>query len=354
MCCISDINIITSSTSDVGNKAAVFPLQLLGFDVDIINSVQFSNHTGYPFGFEGDVLDGERLEKLVDGMEKNGLLHDGSDNGRIGNILTGYIGSESFLRAVVNVVQKLKRLNPNCRYVCDPVLGDMGRFYVPKELVDIYRKEVLPLADIITPNQFEVEQLTGITIQSLDDAQQACDELHDFGVSTVLITSIVFPDKSDDTIIDEQLKPPSDSIGMFASRRIQCNTHTEQPNDSDNKTTEQYILYTPRLEGQFTGTGDVCASLFLGWTADKSDNDEGGSHLAQSLEKLAGAMHSIVKRTASAAKQKSSDNSDGKEKAKVVASRELQLIQSRDDILNPKQSFRAIRVPCNLVDKPDD
>ena len=333
----------------MGNKAAVFPLQLLGFDVDIINSVQFSNHTGYPFGFEGDVLDGERLEKLVDGMEKNGLLHDGSDNGRIGNILTGYIGSESFLRAVVNVVQKLKRLNPNCRYVCDPVLGDMGRFYVPKELVDIYRKEVLPLADIITPNQFEVEQLTGITIQSIDDAQQACELLHDMGVSTVLITSIVFPDNnigSDDTIIDEQLKPPPDSIGMFASRRIQCNTHTEQPNDSDNKTNEQYILYTPRLEGQFTGTGDVCACLFLAWTADKSGDAKGGSHLAQSLEKLAGTMHSIVKRTANASK-KPSDHSDGMEKAKVVASRELQLIQSRDDILNPKQSFRALRVPSN-------
>ena len=54
----------------MGNKAAVFPLQLLGFDVDIINSVQFSNHTGYPFGFEGEVLDGSMLEKLVNGMER--------------------------------------------------------------------------------------------------------------------------------------------------------------------------------------------------------------------------------------------------------------------------------------------
>lgn len=90
----------------VGNKAAVFPLQLLGFDVDIINSVQFSNHTGYPFGWEGDVLDGHRLGQLVDGMERNGLLSSGggAGSGRIGNILTGYIGSESFLKAVVNVV----------------------------------------------------------------------------------------------------------------------------------------------------------------------------------------------------------------------------------------------------------
>ena len=141
--------------SDVGNKAAVFPLQLLGFDVDIINSVQFSNHTGYPFGWEGDVLDGTKLGQLIDGMERNGLLSSNADDGssdecdgRIGNILTGYIGSESFLSAVVKVVQKLKGLNPKCRYICDPVLGDMGRFYVPKELVHIYKRDVLPLVSI--------------------------------------------------------------------------------------------------------------------------------------------------------------------------------------------------------------
>ena len=124
---------------DVGNKAAVFPLQLLGFDVDVINSVQFSNHTGYPHGYEGEVLDSQMLGKLVKGLERNGLLSG------VGNILTGYIGSESILRAVVDVVKKVKDMNPKCRYLCDPVLGDRGEFYVPKELVNIYREEMLPL-----------------------------------------------------------------------------------------------------------------------------------------------------------------------------------------------------------------
>jgi pyridoxal kinase len=149
--------ILTATTSlshipDVGNKAAVFPLQLLGFDVDVINSVHFSNHTGYPLGWEGDVLDGATLLKLVDGLERNGLLSDdsieGSNAGRIGHVLTGYIGSESFLRSVVNVVQKIRASNSKCRYVCDPVLGDGGKFYVPEELVDIYRKDVLPLVSL--------------------------------------------------------------------------------------------------------------------------------------------------------------------------------------------------------------
>mmetsp|Transcript_4417 Transcript_4417/g.9998 ORF Transcript_4417/g.9998 Transcript_4417/m.9998 type:complete len:387 (+) Transcript_4417:120-1280(+) len=352
----------------VGNKAAVFPLQLLGFDVDIINSVQFSNHTGYPFGWEGDVLDGSRLEKLVDGMERNGLLSDDdSDSGRIGNILTGYIGSESFLSAVVNVVQKLKGLNPNCRYICDPVLGDMGKFYVPKELVDIYRREVLPLADVITPNQFEVEQLTGISIQTIQDAQRACHILHDLGVSLVLITSIVFPDagsgdcneRSLDTATEQVAPIPNDSISMFASQRHCSLQHIgESGREEDHDTDEQYILHTPRLAGHFTGTGDVSAALFLGWTADKNpinvDTENGGSDLACSLEKLAGTMHAIVQRTANAAAKKqsssfsSTSSSVSVEKAKIVSSRELQLIQSRDDILHPPRTFRALRVPGNI------
>lgn len=127
-----NVSSLMESDEDVGNKAAVFPLQLLGFDVDIINSVDFSNHTGYPNGWEGSVMDGDTLLKMVDGLERNGLLlsdfpegeeefcgkdGDGARIGRIGNVLTGYIGSESFLHSVVTVVQKLKALNPKCRYV---------------------------------------------------------------------------------------------------------------------------------------------------------------------------------------------------------------------------------------------
>jgi pyridoxine kinase len=367
------------SLSDVGNKAAVFPLQLLGFDVDIINSVQFSNHTGYPFGFEGEVLDGSRLLKLIDGMERNGLLSSYSGNdcpGRIGNILTGYIGSESFLSAVVSVVKKLKGLNPKCRYVCDPVLGDNNKFYVPKELVGIYQRKVLPLADVITPNQFEIEQLTGITILSIQDAQRACCILHDMGVNLVLVTSIVFLDsysnsqkeqnyeRADDTE-KQALTPPPDSIAMFASRRMFClQSSLQQQSTSmdqspmiqqenidikfNNSNDEQYIIYTPRFAGQFTGTGDLCAALFLGWTADENnqsgeDYDNFDDSLSSSLEKLAGTMHAIVKRTASSSRLD--------ESARTASCRELQLIQSRDDILHPPRIFRALRVPAMHIEK---
>ena len=87
----------------VGNKAAVFPLQLLGFDVDVINSVQFSNHTGYDQKWEGDVLNGGQLDSLLDGLERNDLLKNTQ------HLLTGYIGSESFLRSVIRVLNTLKK-----------------------------------------------------------------------------------------------------------------------------------------------------------------------------------------------------------------------------------------------------
>jgi len=368
----------------VGNKAAVFPLQLLGFDVDIINSVQYSNHTGYPFGVEGEVLDGRRLLSLIDGMERNGLLasssqgEGGGPSSGIGNILTGYIGSASFLSAVVQIVHKLKKCDPTCRYICDPVLGDHGKFYVPVELVHIYKRDVLRVADIITPNQFEIEQLTGITITNIIDAQIACGILHDMGVHTVLITSIVFPPSTTDANTTANNSPssettaPADSIAMFASHRDNNKTKTEETTTTTttktdtNATTvqdEQYILYTPKLAGQYTGTGDVCAALFLGWTAitgaaetaenvdDESDekNDSmsssSSSLLSTSLEKVGGTMHAIVKRTAAAAAASVSACSTTST-TKLVSSRELQLISSRDDIIYPPRLFHAIRVPC--------
>eukprot|EP00824_Muranothrix_gubernata_P007585 TRINITY_DN19649_c0_g1_i1.p2 TRINITY_DN19649_c0_g1~~TRINITY_DN19649_c0_g1_i1.p2 ORF type:complete len:247 (+),score=37.48 TRINITY_DN19649_c0_g1_i1:70-810(+) len=165
----------------VGNKSAVFPLQLLGFDVDPVNSVQFSNHTGYA-SWRGEILDGATLWDLVEGMETHDLL-------RQTHVLTGYVGSPSFLRTIARIVEKLERQQPNLVYVCDPVLGDEGKLYVPKELVGIYREELFPHATIITPNQFEAEQLTGISIHSQEDALRACDKLHQMGPKTVFITS---------------------------------------------------------------------------------------------------------------------------------------------------------------------
>ncbi|KAL4579919.1 hypothetical protein LXL04_016089 [Taraxacum kok-saghyz] len=143
----------------VGNKSAVFPLQLLGYDVDPIMSVQFSNHTGYPT-FRGQVLNGKQLWELIEGLEANNLLY-------YTHLSTGYFGSVSFLENVLEVVKKLRSINPSLTYVCDPVMGDEGKLYI-----------------------FEVEQLTGSRIASEEDGREACRHLHAAGPSKVVITSM--------------------------------------------------------------------------------------------------------------------------------------------------------------------
>nr|KAJ0195322.1 hypothetical protein LSAT_V11C700376160 [Lactuca sativa] len=153
----------------VGNKSAVFPLQLLGYDVDPIMS--------------GQVLNGKQLWELIEGLEANNLLY-------YTHLLTGYIGSVSFLDNVLEVVKKLRSINPTLTYVCDPVMGDEGKLYVPQELVSVYREKVVPLASMLTPNQFEAEQLTGFRIASEEDGRKACKHLHAAGPSKVVITSI--------------------------------------------------------------------------------------------------------------------------------------------------------------------
>jgi pyridoxine kinase len=262
--------------------------------VDVVNSVHFSNHTGYAGGFEGDILKGEQLRAVLSGLERNGLLSD------VGHLLTGYIGSESFLSAVLDVLTTLRKERP-VRFVCDPVLGDKGKFYVPEELVPLYRDKVIPLADVITPNQFEVEQLTGIDIQSMDDALKACAVLHDMGPGLVFITSM------------ELTAEASDTMAILASQRTADNT------------THVWRIDSTVFPGHFTGTGDLCASLLLAHTA-MHPND-----LPAAMEKVCDTMHAVIART-------------HEHSGESVQSRELKLIQSKGDIENPPPRFKAERL----------
>ena len=295
----------------VGNRAAVFPLQLLGFDVDFINSVHFACHTGYKHFPHGQVMNGDELRTVLEGLELNGLIgeggEDGGDNaGAIGSVLTGYIGSASFLEAVLDVLGTVRKYNPNARFVCDPVLGDDGAFYVPDNLVDVYKTVVIPKADVVTPNQFETEQLTGIKVETTQDARRACEALHDMGPSVVFITS---------AILDESAKTNDDDdnkmITIIASKR----------NKDDNKQ-EMWRIDCPKIPGSFTGTGDVTASLLLGHLESHPDD------LPLVMEKVINTMYLLIQRT-------------HKAKGKTVRSKELRLIQSKDIIENPPSTFKA-------------
>lgn len=266
----------------------------------MVNSVHFSNHTGYKEGFEGDVLKGDQLRAIMAGLKRNDLLLE------IGHVLTGYIGSESFLEAVIDVIKTVREGGAKIRFVCDPVLGDKGKFYVPTELVALYREKVIPLADVLTPNQFEVEQLTGIAIKTMADAKRACRELHEMGPSLVFITSMELMLGSDDD--------DSSSMAILASER-----------SADGTATAAWKIDCPILPGHFTGTGDLCAALLLAHTAREANN------IPAVMEKVINTMFAVLQRTVEAA-------------GNSVKSRELRLIQSKDIIEDPPRRFKAERI----------
>nr|GMC59981.1 pyridoxal kinase isoform X1 [Ipomoea batatas] len=290
------IAICSCQTGYVGNKSAVFPLQLLGYDVDPINSVQFSNHTGKQLlSVSGQVLNGEQLWDLIEGLQANNLLF-------YTHLLTGYIGSVSFLEMVLRVVDKLRTINPKLVYVCDPVLGDEGKLYVPMELVSVYREKVVPVASMLTPNQFEAELLTGLNIKSEQDGREACNILHAAGPSKVVLTSIH---------IDGNL--------------LLIGSHQKAKGQSP----KQFKIAILKIPAYFTGTGDLMTSLLLGWSNRYPDDLDKAAELAVS------SLQALLQRTLTDYQRAGHDCES--------SSLEIRLIQSQDHIRNPEVKYKADR-----------
>lgn len=142
----------------VGNSAAVYPMQAEGVTVAAVPTALLSNHPHYPT-MRGTVLDSELVADLLRGVEERGLVD------RASVLLTGYLGSPATARHVARFAADARTHNPNLVYLCDPVMGDedLGVF-VADGLTEIFRDQLVPLASIITPNQFELALLTGITV----------------------------------------------------------------------------------------------------------------------------------------------------------------------------------------------
>ncbi|MBM0124745.1 pyridoxal kinase PdxY [Pimelobacter simplex] len=215
----------------VGNSAAVFPLQRLGHEVWPVFTVHFSNHTGYgawrgPLLAPGDVAD------VITGIEDRGVLPS------CDAVLSGYQGSPAVAAVIVDAVKRVKAANPAATYTCDPVMGNArSGCFVNPEIPPIIRAEVVPVADILTPNQFELGFITGRDAlsgpSSLEDILAAADEVRALGPSTVLVTSV------------ERAGAPDDVIEMVAVTGDGA-----------------WIVQTPRLPMKANGSGDITAALF--------------------------------------------------------------------------------------------
>lgn len=253
----------------VGNTAAVFPLQLLGFDVHTINSVQFSNHTGYPV-VKGTIMNGTELDDLMDGLVNNDLCH-------FDYLLTGYIGSETFLNSILRVLEACKRINPKIKYVCDPVLGDNNKLYVPLPLIDIFRTSLIPRAFMITPNQLEAEYLSGIKITNETHVVSCMRKLQAMGPQVVVLTSC------------ELVEYPNQLCCYVLSRENVASAIADTQSGSawslvEGNATSQLqmtrIIVDKHSDFHYTGTGDVTCALLTAWvhklTAGGDNNDVGG------------------------------------------------------------------------------
>jgi pyridoxine kinase len=274
------------SYGHVGNASAVFPLQRLGAEVWAINTVQFSNHTGYG-DWKGAVYSGQSVRDLVDGIAARGALQ------RCDAVLTGYVGGADIGDAILHAAAAVRRANPSALYCCDPVIGDVDTgVYVRPGIEEFLRAQALPAADIATPNRFEIERLTGLDCSTLRGAKQAVLRLRamlrDGGPACVLLTSL----ETDST--------PPDCIDMMTF--------------SDGGF---HLLRTPRLKLSVNGAGDAIAALFL-------FHHLRTANAVAALEAAGSSIYGLMRRTAEA------------------ASREILTVAAQDEFVAPSQAFKAI------------
>jgi pyridoxine kinase len=282
------LNILSIQSSvaygHVGNSAAVFPLQRMGFEVWPVNTVHFSNHTGYG-QWRGAVLPADEVAGIVRGIEDRGALL------RCDAVLSGYMGDASLGKVVIGAVARVKGLNPDAVYCCDPVMGDAGRgFFVRPGIPEFIKEVAVPAADVITPNQFELEFLTGVKIGDLNDALEAADEARRLGPETVLTTSLRRRDADADTI--EMLAVSGEGA---------------------------WLVQTPLLALELNGAGDATAALFLAHVLR-------GETMAQALSLTASAVHAVLEETYR------------------TGSREMALVSAQQDIVEPPRRFGATRI----------
>ena len=257
----------------VGNSTAVFALQRFGREVIAIHTVQFSSHAGYP-GWRGRAFDAAMIDECMDGLEAIGALH------RCEAMLTGYVGAPGIGEAALRALARLRRASPGAVYACDPVIGDEGKgVYTSPGVAEFFRDRALPMADIATPNAFELNWLTGLA------PREGLAALHALGPKVVLATSL----KLEDT--------PADALDLVVS-----------------DATGTWRLRTPRLPITVSGAGDLLSALFLAHWLD--------THVSPAaLASAVASVYHIVAATAAA------------------GARELALIDAQDEIVRPSSVF---------------
>ena len=268
----------------VGNSAAVFPLQRIGVEVMPVYTVNFSNHTGYG-AWRGPLIAPDDVRDVITGIEERGVFPS------VDVVLSGYQGSEGIADVILDAVARVKSANPAAVYACDPVMGNAvsGCFVAPAIPV-LLRDRVVPAADIITPNQFELGFLTGTEPLTLDDTLSSVDLIRATGPRTVLVTSVERPDRPEGTV--EMLAVTDEGA---------------------------WIVQTPLLPMKANGSGDVTAALFTAHYIRTGD-------AADALARTTSSVYDLLERTLGSGE------------------RELQLVEAQESYAHPRLQFAPRRV----------
>jgi pyridoxine kinase len=201
------------------------------------------------------------------------------------------MGSADIGGAILDAVDRVKAANEQALYCCDPVIGDVGRgIFVRPGIPEFMRGRALPAADIVTPNQFELDLLSGLTSTTIEEAVRACGALQAMGPKTVLVTSL----HVDDT--------PKNSLDLLASA----------PDGV-------FRVRTPLLDISVNGAGDAVAALFFFHFLKEES-------VAKALSLAASSVFGVLQKT------------------KETGAREIALIAAQDEFVNPSRVFQPKQI----------
>jgi pyridoxine kinase len=228
------------------------------------------------------VFDAGLIGECVEGITERGVL------GACDGVLSGYMGSADTGTAILSAVARVRDSNPQAFYCCDPVIGDVGRgIFVRPGIAEFMRDRAVPAADVVTPNQFELELLCGAPTGTIEALRAGLTAVHAKGPRAILVTSYLGE------------ATPQGAIDLMAS---------------DDETL--WRVRTPKLAISANGAGDVIAALFFVTLMTTRSVPEALSHAAS-------ATFGLLRRSLEA------------------GTGELALVAAQEEFVAPSQVFRA-------------
>jgi pyridoxine kinase len=230
----------------VGNSVAVFAMERLGVPVVALPTTVLGRRPdrGAP---GGGPMPASVLASMIEALAAEGALAG------VSHVLSGYIALPEQAAVIADAVARVKAANPKAVYVCDPVIGDGGAAFVKPEVAEAIRGKLVPLADVLTPNLWELGYLTSASVETLEEAQAAARSFK----KPVLVTSA----------------PSSVGVGVLYAAPTGC-----------------WLVETTTIPNAPKGVGDLFTALYVARRAL-------GQSVVVALEAAAGSVHDVITRS---------------------------------------------------------